>query len=98
MALKKDIDYKGFTVSYWVITNLSWEKSSNKTYVTVKGYKDKPIRDADMNNAIEDLTKTYDLEGTATIDEAYQRLKTEYLNASYLGTDGVIPFEKAEDC
>lgn len=98
MALKKDIEYKGFTVSYWIITDIHWEKKSNKTFVTVKGYKDKPVRDEDLDNCIDELTKTYDLDGVRTIEQSYEALKTEYLNASYLGTDGSIPFENAEDC
>jgi len=38
------------------------------------------------------------LQGNKTVEEAYISLKTDYLNASYLGTDGSIPFENAEDC
>lgn len=98
MALKKDVEYKGFTVSYWIITDLHWEKKEDKTYVTIKGYKDKPVRDEDMDNCIEELTKNYTLDGFKTVDEAYVCLKTQYLGASYLGTDGEIPFENAEDC
>ena len=98
MALFKEINYKGFTVGYWVITDLHWEKKADVTFCTVKGYKDKPIRDEDLDNCIDELTKTYDLQGSRTIEQAYTALKTEYLNASYLGDDGSIPFEDAEDC
>lgn len=98
MALKKDIEYKGYTVSYWIITDLHWEKKADVTFCTVKGYKDKPVRDEDLDNCIDELTKTYDLQGQKTIEEAYVSLKTDYLNASYLETDGSIPFENAEDC
>lgn len=98
MALKKDVAYKGFTVSYWIISDIHWEKKANKTSVTVKCYKDKPTRDEDLDNSINELTKTYDIDGFKTVEDAYISLKTETLGESYLGTDGVIPFEDAEDC
>lgn len=98
MAFKKNVEYKGFTVSYWIITDIYWEKKENLTHITVKGYKDKPVRDEDLENNIEDLTKTYSVKGVKNIDEAYNCLKTEKLNTSYLGNDGEIPFKDAEDC
>jgi len=98
MALKTTVLYKGFEVQYWIITNLTYEKKSNKTFITVDGYKDKPTRDEDMDNYIQDLRATYDADGCLTIEQAYEFIKAGNMNASYLGTDGLSPFENAEDC
>lgn len=98
MALKKTVIYKGFEVSYWMISALSYEKKSDKTFITVDGYKDKPTRDEDLDNFIPDLRATYDADGNLSTAEAYAFLKAGNMNASYLGTDGVSPFDGAEDC
>lgn len=98
MALKTTVKYKGFDITYWVITSLSYEKKSNKTYITVDGFKDKPTRDEDLDNYISDLRATYDADGNLSISEAYSFLKAGNMNSSYLGTDGVSPFDGAEDC
>lgn len=98
MALKKDITYKGITLSYWVITNMHWEKIPNITSVTVKGYKDKETREANIENSIEELTQYYIIEGNLTREEIYYVLKTQPVQ--YIDRDKapVIPFENAEDC
>ena len=98
MALKQKETYKGFDVEYWVITQLIYDKRGNCTDIVVDGYKDRPTRDEDLNNSIQDIQKRFTVDGNITLEQAYIALKTQPFGGSeYSGIEGKIPFETAED-
>jgi len=86
MALQKNISFKGIPLSYWVISMLSWSKSSNKTTVTIIGYASHESRIADVNNGLTESTKTFSYVGRLTLQDAYIRVAQE---TTFIGSANV---------
>lgn len=84
MALKKKITKFGYDFEYSMISNINFNKESNKTYITVNLYKDKATRDEDITNYAEYID--FVAEGNKTIAECYDFLKT------------LEQYQDAEDC
>lgn len=52
MALIKEKDYKWITCNYWTIIGYDWEKTTNKTHVTMWLYNSKEAREQWVDNYV----------------------------------------------
>jgi len=74
MALNKEIDWKGFKLTYWAIVGKAWAKNQNMTQVQVVGFKDETARKDNLNNAGSGLFYTFG--GDLSLAECYSKIKS----------------------
>lgn len=87
MALQKQMNWKGYSVEYWMIGNFNPNKVENKTLCTVFGYKDKATRDLNIKNYIPELTKEGVFDGQLTVDDLYVEIKKPIMQTFQVGLD-----------
>lgn len=97
MGLEKEINYKGFSANYWVITSKSWNKIGNKTNVTLNCFKDKATRELGLINSV-GRSKSYCLSGDLTIAECYTQIKAGNFSNIKLNDSEKDFFKDAIDC
>lgn len=73
MALQLEREVKGIVANYWIITNIGWDKASNRTNLTLSLYLSKTVKDQGLNNDLASPTMSFD--GYLTMDEAYEKIK-----------------------
>lgn len=79
MALRKAIDFKGYTPEYWVIVRKLHDKITDTTQVVAVCYKNRIARDADIKNFIPGVEGKATFAGDLSMAECYVELKkTEF--------------------
>jgi len=99
MALNKEIDWKGFKLTYWAIVGKAWAKNQNMTQVQVVGFKDETARKDNLNNAGSGLFYTFG--GDLSLAECYSKIKSTPTIQQMGGQNaqsGKNPLLDASDC
>jgi hypothetical protein len=79
MGLEKTVTDKGITVNYWMIDEIRYFKLNDVTEIKVRGYVNKNVRDANINDFIDlpEFRHRVRFSGVKTQPQAYDLLKSE---------------------
>lgn len=80
MALIKNQNYRGFTLNYWIITTLGYNKKDNVTFGILSPYKDQLTREQDIKSDFPELQFAFKFNGNLTSAQCYKLITQSVTN------------------